>query len=178
MKCAIWIFNQNGNLMKITMRIRMIITTLLLMATVVVSAQGLKTTVDEDHKVEVRKTLALDYSMPDYSISKINAKVIGQRLADILNKFQEMSQSQTNLGSLSVIQANQIDEMIYCVVKKVKLNKVVKHGNVITIIYDTELAENAKKMKKDQIVFTFVDGVSEDMATNDMITNVCRYIKE
>ncbi len=44
--------------MEMPMRIRTIITTLLLMATVVVSAQGLKTTVDEDRKAEVRKTLA------------------------------------------------------------------------------------------------------------------------
>ena len=55
--------------MPMRIRIRMIITTLLLMATVV-SAQGLKTTVDEDRKAEVRKTLALDYSMPDYSTNK------------------------------------------------------------------------------------------------------------
>lgn len=77
--------------MKMTMRIRMIITTLLLMTIVVVSAQGLKTTIDEGRKAEVRKTLALDYSMPDFITSKINAKVIGKRLADILNKFQEMT---------------------------------------------------------------------------------------
>ena len=38
---------------------------LLLMATVVVSAHGLKTTVDEDRKAEIRETLALDYSIPD-----------------------------------------------------------------------------------------------------------------
>ena len=48
-----------GNEMEMTMRIRMIITTLLLLATVVVSAQGQKTTVDEDRKAEFRKTLAL-----------------------------------------------------------------------------------------------------------------------
>lgn len=63
--------------MEMTMRIRMIITMLLLMATVVVSAQGLKTTVDEDRKAEICNTLALDYSMPDYSTSKVNAKVMG-----------------------------------------------------------------------------------------------------
>ena len=68
--------NQNGNLMKMTMRTRMLITTLLLMATVVVSAQGLKTTVDEDRKAEIRETLALDYSMPDYSTCKIDEKVM------------------------------------------------------------------------------------------------------
>lgn len=81
--------------MEMTMRLKTIITTLLLMVTVVVSAQGLKTTVDEDRKAEVCKTLALDYSMPDYSTSKVNPKVLGKRLADILKKFQNMPQSQT-----------------------------------------------------------------------------------
>jgi len=57
------------------------------MVTVVVSAQRLKTTVDEDCKADVRKELALDYSMPDYSTSKVNPNVIGQRLSDNLNKF-------------------------------------------------------------------------------------------
>ena len=84
------------------------------MATVVVSAQGLKTAVDEDRKTEIRETLALDYSMPDYSTSKVNAKVIGQRLADILNKFQEMSQSQTKLGTLSVSTTDRWYDLLYC----------------------------------------------------------------
>lgn len=96
----------------------MILITLLLMATVMVSAQEMKTTVDEDRKAEIRKTLALDYSIPDYSTNKIDAKVMGRRLADILTKFQDMTQSQTILGTLSVIQAHQIDGMIYCAVKK------------------------------------------------------------
>ena len=56
------------NEMEKTMRIRMIIIMLLLMATVVVSAQGLKTTVDEDRKAEIRKTQALDYSMSDFYV--------------------------------------------------------------------------------------------------------------
>ena len=89
-----------------------------------------------------------------------------------------MSLSQTNLGSLSVIQSNQIDGMVYCAVKKVMLNKVVKQGNVITIIYDTELTQNQMNMKKAQLVFAFDDGVSHDQRTNDFFMNICRYIKE
>ena len=150
----------------------------LLLGAISLSAQGLKTTVDEDRKAEIRKTLALDYSMPDYSISKINSKVMGKRLVEILDKFQEMSLSQTNMRTLSIIQAKQIDGMLYCAVKNVKLNKVVKQDNVITITYDTELAENAKKIKNSQLVFSFVDGISNDIATNNFFTNVCRYIKE
>lgn len=82
------------------------------------------------------------------------------------------------MSSLSVIQANQIDGMIYCAVKKVRLNKVKKQGNTITIIYDTELAQNQKNLKKSQLVFQFVDGVSEDAAINDFFMNICRYSKE
>lgn len=148
----------------------------MLVVSMAVSAQGKFVQTDE-YKNEVRNTLALDYSMPDYSSSKINAKVMGKRLSEILNKFHEIGLSQTNMGTLSVILAKQIDGMIYCAIKKVNLNRMVKQGNVITITYDTVLAENAMKMKKTQIVFTFVDGVSEDVATNDFFSNVCRYIK-
>ncbi len=84
---------------------------------------------------------------------------MGQRLAVILNKFQEMTQSQPNLGTLSVIQAQQIDGMIYCSLKKVKLNEARKQGNTITIVYDTELAQNQKNIKKSKLFFTFVDGI-------------------
>lgn len=40
---------------------------------------------DEEYKTRVRNALQLDYSMPDYSIRKIDAKVMGPRLAAILN---------------------------------------------------------------------------------------------
>jgi len=89
-----------------------------------------------------------------------------------------MTQSQTIMGSISVIQAQQIDGMVYCAVKKVKLHTVEKLGNLITITYDTELDKNPKKLKKAQLVFSFVDGVSDDMAANDIFTNVCRYIRK
>lgn len=72
----------------------------------------------------------------------------------------------------------QIEEMVYCAVKKVKRHNVEKSGNLITITYDTELDKNQKNLKKAQLVLNFVDGVSDDMAANDIFTNVCRYIKK
>lgn len=97
-------------------------------------------------------------------------------MAAILRKVQELKETDTNMGSLSVLQAQQTDGMTYCAVKKVMLNKVVKLGNTIT--YDTELAQNAKHQKKAQLVFVFIDGVSEEVGTNDFFTNICHYIKE
>ena len=132
----------------------------------------------EEYKTRVRNTLQLDYSMPDYSTSSINAEVMGERLAMIVKKTLEMCQNQSNLGSLSVIQSRSIDGLPYCTVTNVKFAKASKQGNVITMYFNTNLAENVKKIKKSQLVFQFVDGVSEDVATNDYFLNICRYIKE
>lgn len=128
---------------------------------------------NEEYKTRVRNALQLDYSMPDYSTSRINANVMGDRLAKIVKKTLEMCQNQSNLGSLSVIQSSS-----YCSVTNVKFAKATKQGNVITLYFNTKLAKNVKKIKKSQIIFQFVDGVSDDVATNDFFTNICRYIKE
>lgn len=133
---------------------------------------------NEEYKTRVRNTLQLDYSMPDYSTSRINANVMGDRLAKIVKKTLEMCQNQSNLGSLSVIQSSSIEGVSYCSVTNVKFAKATKQGNVITLYFNSSLAKNSKKIKKSQIVFQFVDGVSDDIATNDFFTNVCRYIKE
>lgn len=42
----------------------------------------------------------------------------------------------------------------------------------------TSLEPNKLNLKKSQIVFNFVDGVSADTRTNDFFTSICRYIKE
>ncbi len=147
------------------------------MAAMGMSAQS-SSVLTDDYKKKVREKLALDYSMPDYSTSKIDAKVIGTRMAAILRKVQELKETDTSMGTLSVMQANQIDGMIFCRVKKVKLHNVQKRGNIIKVIYDTELAENTKNLKKSQLVFHFVDGVSEDSAVNDFFSQICRYMKE
>ena len=164
--------------MEMTMRIRMIITTLLLMTTVVVSAQELKTTVDEDRKAEIREMLALDYSMPDYSISKIDEKVMGHRLATILKRIMDCYNQNIYKSALSVIQSNQVEGLSYGCIKSMKLDKVIKQDNEITILFNTMLEGNNLNIKKSHLVFSFINGVSDDVAVNDFFTNICRYTKE
>lgn len=159
------------------MQFRLFLTTLLLMAAMGMSAQS-SSVLTDDYKKDVREKLALDYSMPDYSTSKIDAKVIGPRMAAILKKIQELKETDTSMGTLSVMQANQIDGMIFCRVKKVNLHNVQKRGNKITVTYDTELAENVKNLKTSQLVFHFVDGVSEDSAVNEFFSQISRCMKE
>lgn len=160
---------------------KLLFTSLLMLVSLAGFAQANKQSDEEmlaNYQDRVRKTLQLDYSMPDYSVTSINAKMMGDRLAKIVKKTLEMCQSQSNLGSLSVIQSRSIEGLTYCTVTNVKFGKATKQGNVISLYFNTTLAENSKKIKKSQIVFSFVDGVSDDIVTNDFFTNICRYIKE
>ncbi len=165
--------------MKLNMkRIKIVMTIMLLMATVMVSAQRLTTSSDAERKEIAKKTLALDYSMPDYSINKIDAKVMGPRLAKILETFCANYKQPQYLGSLSFIQSSQVEGLNYGHIKNMKLANVTKIGNELTILFNTVLEPNNLNLKKSQLVFHFVDGVSDNKAVNDFFCILCRYIKE
>lgn len=167
--------------MNTTNRIRTALIAILLLVTVSVQAQltdASATDTKTQNEAQVRETLALDYSMPDYSTSKINAKVIGQRLAVILEAINENYQQPKYLSRLSLMQKSQIADMPYCTVTKMKLNRVEKQGNTIIVTYDTFLEPNTLNIKKAQLEFRFVDGVAESNAVNDFFCGICRYIKE
>ena len=130
--------------------IKILFTALLMMVPLAGFAQANKQTDEEklaEYQSRVRQTLRLDYSMPDYSVTKVNPKVMGDRLAKILNKTMEMSQSQANFGILSVIQSRSIEGLTYCPVTNVKFAKATKQGNVITLYFNSTLAKNIMNIK-------------------------------
>ena len=58
---------------------------LLLLGAASLSAQTVAETDKQSlYNAELRQQIGLDYSMPDYSVKKIEASVIGPRLAKIL----------------------------------------------------------------------------------------------
>jgi hypothetical protein len=116
--------------------------------------------------------------MPDYSTKKIDAKVMGAHLANILESLCANYNQPVYLGSLSVIQSSQVEGLNYGRIKSMKLENVTKTGTELTIRFNTTLEPNNLNLKKSQLLFHFVDGVSEDVATNDFFCTLCRYIKE
>ena len=157
-----------------------VILMLLLLGTMGVSAQttGTEMSKQEQYKNEVREKLRLDDSMADYSTSKIDAKVMGTRLAKILETICESYQQYMNLCALSVIQSSQVEGLSYGRIKMLKLDNVSKQGSEIIIRFNTTLESNNLNLKKSQIEFRFKEGASEDVATNDFFSNTCRNIKE
>ena len=131
-----------------------------------------------DRMAKYREAIGLDCSMPDYTTSKIDAKVMGPRLAKILESLCANYTQPNYLGLLSVIQSSQVEGLHYGRIKSMKLENATKQGSELTIRFNTDLEPNRLNLKKSQLVFHFVDGVSEDTATNDFFCMLCRYIKE
>lgn len=151
-------------------------TTLLLMVSLFAFAQSNES--QELYNAKVCETLALDYSMPDYSVRKIDAKVMGPRLAAILTKLNEMYKQETYLHKLSFIQSEQIEGLNYTLIKAMKLDRVFKEGNEITVRYITTLGSNDMYLNRGVLKFVIRDGVSDDRSVNDLLCNICRYDEE
>lgn len=103
---------------------------------------------------------------------------MGPRLVKILESLRANYTHPQYLASLSVIQCSQVEGLNYGRIKSMKLENVTKTGNDLTIRFNTTLEPNNLNLKKSQLLFHFVDGVSEDSATNDFFCTLCRYIKE
>ncbi len=141
-------------------------------------AQRVKPTTEtlSEYQLRVRQTLALDYSMPDYSVTTIDSKAMGPRLAAILaslNKNYSQAIYQTTINN---IQASQIEGLKYVDVIKMTLTKVIKVDDKIIVTYHTTLDANQLKLKESQFTFTLVDGMSVDKDVNELLCNLCRYI--
>lgn len=144
-----------------------------------VSAQSTWGNTSDDHyNAEVRQTLNLDYSMPDYHTGKIDPKVMGPRLASILQELVDKYKRSDYLSILSMIQADQIEGLDYCTIEKLGLENVTKSGNTITIRFKTTLNKNPLNIKKSDLTISFIDGVSESKYANSLFMTICKYLKE
>lgn len=158
---------------------KLLFTMFLLLGATSISAQtSAKPSLDSVKIAEHREKLSLDYSMPDYSVKKIDENKIGTHLANILRYFEENGTRGTLTSWLSSILSEQ-DETFknrYIELKKLKLQKVSKTGNEITIIYNASLQAPAGLPSQADLLFHFLDGVSESKPVNEMFSYISRYV--
>ena len=133
---------------------------------------------EDARTIELRQELGIDYSMPDFSTSKIDGKVIGERLAKMLQQLQEKYDNCFLNQYISLILCEQIENLNYATVEKLHITRISKVGDVITIEAKTKLSDNAAKVKNAKLTFVFDKGVSESTYVNDLFKNLDRYIKE
>ncbi len=156
-----------------------LITILMLHGATNLSAQTtLSTTNEEQYKNEIRQKFALDYSMPDYSVKKIDEGKMGSHLANILRDFEKKGTQGTLATWITSIVSEQNESIksLYVELKKLKLINVSKTGNELTIRYNVTLNAPAGQANHADLVFHFLDGVSESQSVNEMFSFICRYV--
>ncbi len=133
---------------------------------------------EDARTVELRQKLGIDYSIPDFSTSRIDGKVIGERLAKLLQQLQSKYDNSVLNQYISLIQCEQIENLNYATVEKLNITRISKVGDVITIEAKTKLGNNAANVKNAKLTFVFNKGVSESTSVNDLFKEFGRYIKE
>ena len=132
----------------------------------------------EQYKSELREKLQLDYSMPDFSTSKLNPKIIGNRLCKMLCKLKDCIHDPVFNRKLSHIVCEQNPNQKYVTIDKFSIKNISKFGNVITIKAKTKLGKHTAGVKTAKIVMSFDNGVSDSQTINDLFSDLRRYIKE
>ncbi len=151
--------------------------TMLMLFTLSLSAQT-KQQSEDARTAELRRELGIDYSMPDFTTSKIDGKVIGERLAKLLQQLQSKYDNCVLNQYISLIQCEQIENLNYAIVEKLNITRISKVGDVITIEAKTKLGNNAAGVKNAKLAFVFNKGISESISVNGLFKDLGRYIKE
>lgn len=127
----------------------------------------------------MRQRIGLDYSMPDYDTMSLDPTVIGPRLARILEHLKTSYDQIFYNRLLSEIRDEQItDRRAYsCRIHELEIRRVSKKGNVITINIATVSKLDKKQKCRNDISLLFVNGVSESMSTNELFSQLAKYIK-
>ena len=136
---------------------------------------------DQSHDAkteELRKNLALDYSMPDYTVNVIDDSKMGSHLANILRYLEENEKNRYLASWMSTIISEQNESLkgTYMELKKLKLVRASKIGNEITILYQVTFDVKGNQPSQAEMTFHFTDGVSESKKVNDLFSYICRYV--
>lgn len=135
----------------------------------------------EDQKVvEMREKLGIDYSMPDFDTKKIDGKVLGVRLAKMLEFLQKNYIQGTYNRQLANIryEVTEDPKIRFLGVDKLKVERIKKEGNVISILLVTTAKNETKEKFQHEFIFSFVEGVSCSDKVNSLFSDISRYIKE
>ena len=128
---------------------------------------------------EYREAIGLDMTVPDFSTKKIDAKVMGTRLAGILEYLIENFHQGIYGRYYAKILSEQHEALHnkYFDIKKMKFLSASKKSNEITILLKVFPDKNTVNVKQVDLKFRLKDGVSESRIINDLFSNMSRYVQ-
>ena len=131
----------------------------------------------ERQRAEQKAKIGLDYSMPDFSTSKLSESVMGKRLAKILNYLNGHGNDFNIKSLVGCIFCEQENRLQFVNIEKIKIHPVLKTGNTITVNLRINIGKNPYGIKKPTVSLTFTDGISQSANENDLFTHICNYIR-
>ena len=134
--------------------------------------------VEDEKTIVLREELGIDYSMPDFSTSKVDGKVIGTRLANMLELLKRQGHNYIYSHQLVIICCEKHENLYYANLEKFSIKRITKQGDVITIIFRLKLGDNSAGIRTTDVPVVFAKGISPSQAANNLFTNLARYIKE
>ena len=132
---------------------------------------------NDHHKEELRIKIGLDYTMPDFETNRIINKVIGTRLANILQYLNAHDNEFLIKSMLITILHDQKPDLQYAIIKKVRTKTIRKTGHEITVIIQLTIGKNPSGIKRPEITLKFIDGLSENVHENDLFRYICNYLQ-
>ena len=134
----------------------------------------------EETKEEVwRKKIDIDMSVPDFKTTKVNQKLMGWRLAKIIDYIQNNYQQSTYNRQFASIRYEQTEDprIRFVGIDKLEFVSAEKKDRVITLKWKTFTKLDKKEKVYYDIIMTFVNGVSDSEAINNLFSEVSRYIR-
>ena len=165
------------------MRIRLIITSLMLLLSATLSSQSHQPSdirpQTSDRMAAYREAIGLDMTVPDFETKKIDAKVMGTRLAGILEYLLENYTQGTYDRLLTRMLGEQVEELkqAYFNIKKMKFVSASKKDNEITILMKVWPDKNTRNVKQVDLTIHFNGGVSESQIANELFSYMSRYVQ-
>ena len=123
--------------------------------------------------------IGLDMSVPDFNTKTIDAKVMGARLAGIIeyliNNYNQAVYSR-KICQILKEQVLPLEKQEFSV-KKLRFMRSIKSGDEITILFTVWPSKKTANVQKTDLKFRFNDGVSESQAINELFSMMSRYVQ-
>ena len=132
-----------------------------------------------DRMAAYREAIGLDMTVPDFETKKIDAAVMGPRLAGILEYLLENYKQGTYERQIALMIGEQVEELkqTYFNIKKMKFVSATKKGNELSILMKVWPDKNIGDVKQVDLTIRLVDGVSESQTANELFSYMSRYVQ-
>lgn len=102
---------------------------------------------------------------------------MGSRLANILTFLLENYQQGYYISQLKDIagEQNKALEHVYLQIKRLSFGYAIKRGEELSVMVKLQFRKNSSGVKQTNLLFYFIDGVSEDNKTNELFLQLSHY---